>query len=205
MFWWLRQKHRQSQTHQSPLALQALRARWYIFLLSDQKGHLLHCPPLNIVCCALSSGQVPSMRTSYHPVVQHTFPPWKHHGLLDGSLVTLPCHSRKRLTSGHSLCVQRRKTMGTITWIQSQWPMTHSLFRFFHISIGSGPDCFGPEINTTISMGTHMRHGINQQKGLAWQYIIAKPASVWRCQFPSNCYKVLGFRTNLHACTQPPK
>ena len=58
--------------------------------------------------------------TSYHPVVQHTFPPWKHHGLLDGPLVTLPCLSRKRVTSGHSLCVQRRKIMDTINYMNSE-------------------------------------------------------------------------------------
>ena len=34
--------------------------------------------------------------------------------------------------------------------------------RFSH----SGPDCFGPEINTMISMGTHMGHGMQPTKGL---------------------------------------
>ena len=46
--------------------------------------------------------------------------PRKHHGLLDGPLVTFPCLSRKRVTSGHSLCVQRRKIMGTIHYMNSE-------------------------------------------------------------------------------------
>ena len=54
--------------------------------------------------------------TSYHPL-------YNAHSLHESIMDCWMDLSRKRVTSGHSLCVQRRKIMGTINYM-SQWPMT---------------------------------------------------------------------------------
>ena len=142
---------------------------------------------------------------------------------VDGPLVTLPCLSRKWVTSGHSLCV----IMGTIHYMNSEsvslttdkmafdeqvlshccpatycWDIVDKSLS--HISIGSGPASLGQENNTTIisRWGTYGAWHTTNKRVLRDNVTRQLPTCA-RCNGCGTNWHMLGGRAHCEAAQSP--